>query len=221
MIKHYVWLFPFIFFLGGYVITRHYLYIPYLKVPSVVGQQLTDACTSLSSLNLNVRILEIKQDEELPEGTVINQLPSPHQLIKPRQTIFLTISKHPPHVATPNLLGQAIAQLEALSNQKVKIKYHLVPSEEPGKLCFGQTPAPGAPLDGKIITAYVSGDRNRLVVWPNFVGQQIEHVIDFLAPYQLEPHIEKQTNQRIIREQHPLAGSIIDLNQKPYIQFHT
>jgi eukaryotic-like serine/threonine-protein kinase len=216
------WLLPFLFFIGGYVATRSVLHNPSIEAPSVIGLSLNQAFITLSNNNLNARLLELKEDGDLPEGTVINQIPSSRQLIKPRQTVFLTLSKQPPKIIAPDYVGKPESILDQKSYAHgLKLKKQYVISDEPAGICIGQNPTPGSPLDFKIMTVYVSSPSKQAVVWPNFIGKRIDDVLEFLSPYQLEIHIER-TNSRgtIITDQRPLPGSIVDLSQKPFIQLH-
>ena len=204
------------------MIIRSYLHSPGLATPSVIGLSLNDAFIQLSNHNLNMRLLDLKEDSDLPEGTVIKQLPVPNQLIKPRQTIFLALSKRPAQQITPNLLGNSKQYILNTTNKLgVKLKIFPIESIEPAGTCVGQIPAPGKILDIKTITVYLSQTTPKPVIWPNFIGAEIHTVLDFLAPYQLQAHVTKNTNRSTtITDQRPLPGSIVHLEQKPYIQFH-
>lgn len=92
--KQLYWLLPFIFFFFGYQSLNLIFYNSHIKTPAVIGMPLIAALEKLSSLNLNTRIISIKEDLHLPEGTVLNQTPSATSFVRSQQTIFLTIAAH-------------------------------------------------------------------------------------------------------------------------------
>lgn len=220
MIKKITWIIPFLCFIGGYMVLRSYLHTPSIKAPSVVGLSLNNAFVALSAQNLNIRLLELKEDITLEEGTVINQIPAPGQLIKARQTIFLTVVKHPAQATTPLFCGKSYPEIEAIAKQHdIKVKIYDLENNGPSGICFGQTPSPDTPLDTKTVIVYQANTHQKLIIWPNFVGRQLADVLDFLEPYNLKPRIIHHSHAGTrITDQRPLAGSIIDLTQKPYVQ---
>lgn len=93
MLKDILWTLPFICFAGGYYITQSTLCMGQFEAPSIEGKSLMQAATELSNHQLSLRVLRIKQSNNLPHGTIIHQIPSPGQMVKPRQTICVTLSK--------------------------------------------------------------------------------------------------------------------------------
>src|SRR5579872_4934222 len=124
-----LWLFPFICFAGGYFVTRSLFHQTEMKAPALIGKNLFEAFTILSNNNLSPRLLDQKIDPDLPEGTVINQLPAAGQSIKQRQTVFVVLSKKPPVTPAPLLVGKSLNEIEKLgASMPYKIKTYLVPS---------------------------------------------------------------------------------------------
>ena len=222
MIKKIFWLLPFLCFIVGYFAIQTLVHTPSISTPPVIGMSLHQAFIELSNHNLNIRLLDQKEDPDLPEGTIINQIPAAHQLLKPRQTVFLTLSRQPIVFKTPHIIGKTTEEIASIvSAIGGKLKIYEIPSSHRKRYCIGQVPAPESPFDSKILIAYISQGSHRPIIWPNFIGKNKDDVMDFLAPYQLDVHIvDNGQKGTTIIDQRPLAGSIINLDQKPYIQLH-
>jgi len=221
-----LWLLPFICFAGGYFATRSLFHQAHLKTPALIGKNLFEAFTILSNNNLSPRLLDQKIDPDLPEGTVINQLPAAGQSIKQRQTVFVVLSKKPPVTPAPLLVGKSLNEIEKLgASMPYKIKTYLVPSCYPTNQCISQYPNSSEPISNNTVVAYIAQDSHKPVIWPNFVGKPLEQVIDFLATYNIEPHIIPNKSEEAgvhVVDQRPYAGSLIVLNadQLPYVQLN-
>ncbi len=226
--KNILWLAPFICFLSGYFIVRSLFHINTIPTPSAVGRSLQDAFTILSNHNLNIRLLTQKENSDLPNGTIISQVPSPGQMVKPRQTIFLALSKQPPIATTPYLVGKSYNSIaQELNAAKIRFKLYSIESPYPINTCIAQSPSPAKPLTNTILTIYLSKEYCKPVIWPNFVGRPVDDVLEFLDQYSITPHIiEKHHKHKSptpsITDQRPLAGSLIILDQKqpPIVQLH-
>src|SRR3990170_445622 len=81
-IKNYLWILPFLFFIGGYTLSRLFFHTDAIEAPSLIGKSLHEACTITSDLNLNTKIIEHKDNPDLPEGTVLLQIPAAGQSVK-------------------------------------------------------------------------------------------------------------------------------------------
>ena len=102
-LKGYLWVFPFISFLGGYFFLNSIYHTKGLETPSLIGMSLKEAVVLASAKNVNIRLTEEREDIELPEGTIIAQNPQPPLPIKPNQTLFCVVSKKP-IIVMPDLL---------------------------------------------------------------------------------------------------------------------
>jgi hypothetical protein len=222
--KQFFWITPFICFLLGYQILNFAYKSHNIDTPHLVGKSLQQALTELSSYTLNVRLLNEKEDIHIPVGTVISQIPLPNQKIKPHQTVLLTTSKHPQQEAAPQFIGQEEDTAEDfLKKNKIRYKKFFLKSLGQEKICISQLPTAGKELskDGMII--YFSHDTSQMVLFPNLQNQSVQEVKNFLNQYQLIPtvfHTTTQSNKHVckhcvIKEQKPLPGSFINL-QEPF-----
>ena len=153
--KNILWLVPFICFLSGYMIVRSLFHINTISTPSVVGKHLYEAFALLSNQHLNVRLLAQKEDADLPNGTVINQVPSPGQMVKPRQTVFLALSKQPPIPIAPQLIGKHYQTIKnEIRSAKLRFKAYFLESPYPANTCIAQMPSPHKSLSDNILIVY-------------------------------------------------------------------
>jgi beta-lactam-binding protein with PASTA domain len=87
------WVVPFIFFLLGYY-SLHILYKPKtLAMPHLVDKSVLEALKLLGPEKINIRLINQKEDVHKPDGTILEQMPTAGQMIKPHQTVFLVISQ--------------------------------------------------------------------------------------------------------------------------------
>ncbi len=221
MIKDYIWILPFLFFLGGYIAVHFFFNIDEISTPSLVGKNVYQALIILSDHKLNPRILDEKEDADLPSGTIMSQTPIAGQKIKPNQSIYLLISKQPATQKTPNLLNKKLNTIKKeVDTYNAHLQIYEIPHTHPKNHCFAQFPLPDNLLKHNTITAYVSSGNNMPIIWPNFTGYLITDALDFLQSHNIYPQIIHQ-NERgpghvckncVIEYQHPRAGSLITIN---------
>ncbi|MGB8367568.1 MAG: PASTA domain-containing protein [Candidatus Babeliales bacterium] len=217
LLQNYLWLFPFCSFLIGYFLLYHYMKIPTLLAPSLIGKNIHEATILLSQHKLNARIIDQKEEPALPEGTILRQVPATGQKIKPSQSIFLVTTKKQPTSTTPSMINKSLNTIKKeLANSDIRFKIYYLPSNYPQHHCFSQFPAPGEPLVHNLLLLYLSTEDNKPIIWPNFTQHPIEEVIEFLAFYYIQPQVIWNTQKHSINkviEQQPLAGSLILLQK--------
>jgi serine/threonine-protein kinase len=85
--------------------------LPPVAVPKVVGASAEDAKKALTKVGFKVAVTE-QYDEQVAEGKVISQQPARGTALK-GATVRLVVSKGPPLVTVPNVVGSSLA--DALS----------------------------------------------------------------------------------------------------------
>lgn len=225
-IKNYVWALPFFSFIAGSLVIQHISNIAQLEAPAIVGTQIQTAVVKLSEKNLNLRILAQKEDLDLPEGTILSQTPSSGQKIKPHQAIHIVISKKPKKIAAPYLIGKPNNMVKKeLEDLSIRGKSYLIPSNKPTQSCIAQFPSPGTQLEENKIIIYLSDENHKPVLMPDFRGKKLSEVTTFLDTYNIDTKITQakkskkisflpDSQEDLITDQRPLAGSIINLSDK-------
>jgi serine/threonine-protein kinase len=123
----------------GFFLLMNYVILPVyvnhgsrLSVPSVVGQPLDRARSSLDSAALLGVEADTRPDPDLPAGTVVSQNPVAGSVVKEGRRVYLTISGGEAQVFVPLLRGRSMREarftLERHGLRLGEITY--VPSEE-------------------------------------------------------------------------------------------
>ncbi len=192
-----------------------------MRTPSLVGKRLDEAVAILSDNNLNLRLLAQKEDADLAPGTIISQTPSAQQKIKPRQSVYLVLSKKPLELLAPHLLAKSTDERKALlATMPIRIKEFQVPSTYPKGFCVAQDPGPQQSIENNQIMLYTSDGGNKPIIWPDFTDKLVSEVQEFLQSHGINPEImhhlppnEAHTCATCqVIEQRPLAGSLLMLN---------
>lgn len=222
---HYIWLLPFFSFLIGYQFLSYLYRIDTIATPSVVGMSLQNAFPLLSDHNLNPRLLAVKEDPDLPTGTILSQTPLAHTQIKQNQAVYLVLSHQPPKIPAPALINQSERDItQTLKPHGIHNKlYTLKTSSYPSGRCIGQFPPAGTLLDEKKIITYMASDEQKPILLPNFKEKSAIEVTEFLdarsIAYTLTHHKSPApghacTETCIIHDQRPLAYSIVSHSEK-------
>lgn len=225
-LKTFFWVVPFIAFLSGYQLVRFFSHTEAIEVPSIVGMHIHDAIRILSADKLNVRILEEKNDPDAQEGIIISQAPSQGQKVKPHQSIFLVLTRRPPKLKAPSFYGLTVAQAQSQAKaNSIELKLAFAENNYPKGTCFAQSISAGQELAEKSMTIYCSSGLTSERIFPNLIGKTVEEARSFLDQYgatvslvNLQQESKESTGNALIKEQRPLAGSIVDLSKK--LQVH-
>jgi len=149
-----------------------------ISVPQLEGLTINEVEDILNEKKLRFTILDSVYVAKSEKGIVLEQNPSPDDLVKENRTIYITVSKiNPPKIAMPNVvdlsLRIAIAKLESYG-LKVKTKY--LPSECVNCVVMqsynGKEIIPGDPISkGSLITLTIgSGTSNERVMVPYLIN---------------------------------------------------
>lgn len=221
------WLLPFIFFLGGYFLVAFLVGTPTLETPQCIGKNIQEALALLADYDLNVKLLEQKEDDDIEAGTVIAQNPNFKQKVKPHQTVFLVVSKKKEKIVALKLVGKTVTTItQELKAQNIVHKNYEVPSPYPPDICIAQIPSAGQPLEEHKIITYSAAPAAQEYIFPDVTKNSIKKTISFLQEYGITPqlaHVSKQDKNHvckncIIVEQKPLAGSIVKLDNSLDVQ---
>lgn len=219
---------PFLFFIIGYYSLSWIAYVSKVSMPSVVGLSLTDAMLQFSSAQLNVRILAMKEEAESEPGIIVQQIPAAGSLIKPNQRVFIVLSKQLEKARAPQLVGLSLDEARLIAKkQGIQVKVHALMSMiYPKHSVIAQWPNKNALLEEKVVHLYVCNSEEMIMIFPNFSGHPVSAVQDFCARNGIGLEIVYATTrdersayeQCVVKNQRPLAGSLIDLNKAVQMQ---
>lgn len=209
---------PFLAFFFGYILVPVFLTEQKtIFMPNLVGKMATEGLLTLSELQLNVRILKIKEDSCFREGTIIEQIPNPQSKIKQNQQVYLVVTKEPTPFQPIDLFGKTEAEIRSLfvgTEIVVKIIFISHPIHKPG-LCFAYHYFLPKHTHESYLIAYLSCGDNEFVIWPSFTGKKLDDIAQFFLLHQITPVIKYKENEKLdnsytIIDQRPTAGSIIE-----------
>jgi hypothetical protein len=80
-----------------------------VSLPTLTGQQLSAAMGALQSMGLT-GVVEQRTSAQVPAGTVMEQQPSSGSRIPQGDTVLLVVSRGPPPVTVPNVVGRPEAE---------------------------------------------------------------------------------------------------------------
>lgn len=218
---------PVFSFIFGYIILARLLTPESFEMPSLLGLNVYEAFPVLSRHNLNARIMHIKEDADVDEGTILEHRPYPQQKVKAQQPVFLVISTKPACIETPNysLLSELEIHKKAHS-LGVKPKIYTLPFQTIAGTCIAQAPAHGTQLSqDKSMLVYVSQGITSMRLFPSLRGRSLEDVCRFCDEHSFRYQIvypelfehEARVEYTVI-DQRPFAGSFIDYRNPPFIQ---
>lgn len=226
--KRFFWFLPFLCFLIGYYAIFFVTRIKVLEAPTLIGLSMQDAVLLLSERQLNARILAQKEDADIPEGTVLKQIPRPGQKIKPHQPVFLVVAKGQEKLTVPDLLGRPIEVAQSLlKKESIRLKQFAVTSYEPVGQVIGQWPRAGQELEEPMVLLYVSaGATRQLSIFPDLKGARALNCKAFLEEFGSEIEIVPASGRdqhvalqnAVVKDHKPLAGSLVDLTKPLHVR---
>lgn len=226
LLKKFLWTLPFICFIGGYFSLTKIYPVKEITTPTIIGKTLQEACSILSQHTLNSRLIALKEDSLLPDGTLISQTPQAGQKIKPNQTVFIVVSIQPQKNSAPQYIHKTLNEIESeIITKNIRAKSYTMPSIAMQNTCIAQWPETGLPLENNKMIIYIASPMNKPILIPYLKNKPTLEVVDFLKSNNIQVDLihtndnleENHTcSQCTIIDQRPLAGSIIALDsQKP------
>lgn len=197
-----------------------------------MGKTLNEAIKIASFHDLSIKISKEKDDADLPDGTIISQIPAADTLIKARQSIYLIVSKKPAIMPMPNFMQKNLAEIKQEAEAKeITLKIYELSSENTANnCCIAHYPAPNMKVRDKNAIIYSANDSLKPVIMPALKGKSVNEVLEFLQLHGLQAQlihanlIEQghSCSHCIVFDQRPLAGSIISwTKEKPLqVQLH-
>ena len=222
------WLAPFGGFLVGYLLTGYFFHRAELPTPHVIGKPLHEAVQMLSNARLGLRLLAQREEPTLPEGTVLEQLPSPGQRTRPNQNVFVTISTKEPQQQTPDWWGKRVKEaVSDIEHKGLVSKIWWLEGPYPKGMCVAQIPTAQQPLAGKTVTILGSLGPSPLHIMPSFKGMTVPELEQLLqgkdVRVQYFHHMQELGPDHVctacrVADQQPAAGALVDLGKTLAVQ---
>lgn len=187
------------------------------SVPNVTGKSVKDASEIMKNVGLKVAIAPEKRNSGLPEGMVMQQIPSSGREVKTGRVIQLILSAGSKELIMQNFRGTSIASAEQQLAQlglKYSIQYVNDPHVPPGNVVRTQPEANSiVSVETNILLVVAEG-----VPLPNFLGKDLEASKSMIDSLQLNLRVitvdsaTNGTSGQII-DQKPKPGSMVRKNE--------
>jgi beta-lactam-binding protein with PASTA domain len=191
---------------------------PQTITPHLIGKQLHEILPLITQHKLNIRLIDQKEEADLPEGVILNQTPPSGTAIKANQPLFLVTTKKPLTLRAPQCIGMDINTITTqLQSTGIHPRVYHISHPYPENICFAQSPQPNVSLEKNKLIIYVSSGNNKPIIWPNFTGMPLHDVIEFLNNYNIEPQLytknEATADEYKVIDQRPFAGTLLTLDE--------
>jgi beta-lactam-binding protein with PASTA domain/predicted Ser/Thr protein kinase len=131
-----------------------------VTVPSVVGEQQSQAQSEIANAHLHTQVTQ--QNSDSPEGEVLEQSPASGTQVKPRSTVVITVSTGAGSIVLPNVIGQlkpdavdALKSRGVSSSQINVVKQDTEDQSMAGRVTDQQPPAGSRILATDQVTIFV------------------------------------------------------------------
>jgi len=186
-------------------------------VPNLVGQLLDVAQSTVSGLELELKVEDKLFNPKFPVNQIVSQQPLPGTPIKAGQLVHVIVSLGPPRVVVPNLVGSSLRAAQITALQRGLTVGSVTALPQPGgeqDQVLAQDPPPASPdVHTPVMNLLVtSPELPPSYLCPNFVGQPLAAVRRDLEKAGLKvgeavPVVTDSVPKGTILSQTPPAGS--------------
>ncbi len=163
---------------GGVLFVNSLFTIKEVDVPDLISMSENEAREKLGASSLILEVTERVHNKDIPEGSIISQIPKPKEKNKITNPVKVVVSKGPRKVVIPNLVGESydkvklILERESLTEGKFEQEY----SEYPNGFVIRQSITAGISVDEGTTIDYVISIGPEKFVMPTYIGAGIEDV---------------------------------------------
>ncbi len=148
-----------------------------LTVPDVTKISLDEATELLDKYGLRYEVLDRRAHSAYPANYIIDQSPSPKQIVKPERKIYLTVNTATtPQTVVPEVVNMSLRNAEIqLENHGLTVGTKSYESSRFRNTILRQSVAPGDTVDrGTVVNLVVSdGLGSRMVTVPDITGMSL------------------------------------------------
>jgi serine/threonine-protein kinase len=174
----------------GWVSVSKWLNVASIQVPNVVGRSLTEAQKTLGDAKLVPYVVAEKYDEKIAVSHIVAQQPEGGQIVKVGRTINLVVSMGQEFTVVPDVTGRSLREAGIVLNTAglevgtIRSRNHPTVLQDN---VLTQNPRAGTRVaKGTLVDVEISmGPEAVTVVVPNFVGEQIDSVLQKLGGLKL------------------------------------
>lgn len=148
-----------------------------VTVPDVTKISLDEATSLLDDYGLRHEVLDRRAHSAYPADYIIDQSPSPQQIVKPNRKIYLTVNTaQTPQTVVPDVVNMSLRNAEIqLENHGLVVGTKSYESSRFRNTILRQSVAPGDTVDrGTVVNLSVSdGLGSRIVDVPEIIGMRL------------------------------------------------
>lgn len=195
-----------------------------VKVPSVVGLNITDAKKTLDNADLEGIQGDIRYDANKPIGTILDQNPVGDQMVKSGRRIYLIVSGGEQLYDVPNLVGRSVRESKfALAQRNLELQEmdSRVSAQYPSGTIISQIEPAGSKVKKgtKIGVVVSTGMETGDIKVPELIGKNLEEAKKIiLQNHMMIGKINYQPNPgfaiNAVVDQYPKGNSLALTNQK-------
>jgi len=224
---YYLWMLPFFFCLSGYYVVSWFVKVDYVVAPAVIGLELKEALQKLAAHNVHGHIAREREDPDVADGLVLDQIPYAGQKMKASQPMYITIAHQPAPQRAPELRGLRRGEIEQEAQRGgIRIKYYALEHIMPIDYCFAQFPACGDVLSDHTMYVYLSSGLTSLRIFPVCKHMAVEVVRAYFESLGMKVqifHRESVVGDHVcdtctVVDQKPLAGTLFSLVKPLMVQ---
>jgi serine/threonine-protein kinase len=176
-----------------------------VTVPAVINQPQDQATTALKNAGLNVKVQSV--DNDAAANTVVDQNPKPEAKAHKGDTVTISVSKGPPQVTIPAVVGKTIDDAtNDLEQLGLTVVTRAQNSDRPQGEVLDQNPNAGTQVaKNSSVTLTVSSGTGQATV-PNVVGQDAANAGNALGQAGFKVSTKTQASDTV------QAGTVISTN---------
>ncbi|HOR86567.1 MAG TPA: Stk1 family PASTA domain-containing Ser/Thr kinase [Bacillota bacterium] len=164
---------------GGAILFINSLFaVKEAEVPDIMNISEEEAREALNPLGLIMEVTERVHNKDIPEGSIISQIPKPDEKNKITNPVRVVVSKGPRKVIVPNLLGESYDKVNMILDREglVEGKFDQGYSEYPNGFVISQSINAGISVDEGTVIDYVISIGPEKFLMPSYIGASIEDV---------------------------------------------
>jgi len=226
-IHYFIAITPFLFFIFGYIFSYFLIRTTVYQAPNLIGLKLPQALALAAQNHATIKLLHEQECPGIEAETIIAQKPRAGRLIKPNQTILITIAKEAAPILAPDLKLKKLASCEKSCKEcNLKLKHFPIIYPLPEETCIGQIPQAGESVPNKKIVIYTAQEKPNIYIMPNLINKNLNEIIEMLTKQEIAytvfseyKKIDAPYNDTfVVTNQKPKPGSLIHINKSLNIQ---
>lgn len=163
---------------GGILFVNSLFTVKEMEVPDLINMSENEAREKLKDSSLILEVTERVHNKDIPEGSIISQIPKPNEKNKITNPVKVVVSKGPRKVVVPNLVGESYDKVKLILEREGLLEgsFDQEYSEYPNGFVIWQSINAGISMDEGTTIDYKISIGPEKFAMPTYVGADIEEV---------------------------------------------